>query len=276
MTVMSREKPAGLKDAALILVGHGSARNPHAAKPTLRLAEAVDDRGWFDEISVCFWKESPPLTGALDRVQAKTVYVVPNFAGEGYFTRTVIPRELGLKGAHTRCSDGRVVHYCEPVGTHPRIAGMIHRRCEELIHEQYIDAGSVCVLLVGHGSSKPGGSADTAVALAETLRAANRYHSVEVAFLEQAPFVHEWREQVSAKQIIVVPLLIAEGFHGSQDLPPMFGLTPQDVRRSEPVLGPTMVDKRTVWYTRGIGSDPEIVEVILDQVAVRAEDGVEA
>ena len=32
-------------------------------------------------------------------IDADDIYVVPNFISEGYFTRTVIPRELELDGA---------------------------------------------------------------------------------------------------------------------------------------------------------------------------------
>ena len=48
----------------------------------------------------------------------REVYVVPNFISEGYFTRTVIPRELELTGAETERPNGQIWKYCEPVGNH--------------------------------------------------------------------------------------------------------------------------------------------------------------
>ena len=56
-----------------------------------------------------FWKEEPSLRDALflfDPAEIDDVYVVPNFISEGYFTQTVIPRELELEGGTTRRSNG--------------------------------------------------------------------------------------------------------------------------------------------------------------------------
>src|SRR3712207_7114188 len=49
----------------------------------------------------------------------RDVYVVPNFISEGYFTQTVIPRELELSGPVTERVSGQRWNYCEPVGNHP-------------------------------------------------------------------------------------------------------------------------------------------------------------
>ena len=42
-----------------------------------------------------------------DDPEIREVYVVPNFISEGYFTQTVIPRELELKGSLTTRAAGR-------------------------------------------------------------------------------------------------------------------------------------------------------------------------
>jgi sirohydrochlorin cobaltochelatase len=52
-----------------------------------------------------FWKEEPSLRDALflfDSRAIREVPVVPNFISEGYFTQTVVPRELGLSGRITQ------------------------------------------------------------------------------------------------------------------------------------------------------------------------------
>ena len=51
-------------------------------------------------------------------VESETIYVVPVFISEGYFTQTVIPRELELTGART-LRGSRTIYYCDPVGSHP-------------------------------------------------------------------------------------------------------------------------------------------------------------
>ena len=87
--------------SALLIVGHGSTVNPDSSAPTLRHAVEIRRRGMFAEVACCFWKEEPSLRDALLFFRDETireVYVVPNFISEGYFTRTVIPRELELTG----------------------------------------------------------------------------------------------------------------------------------------------------------------------------------
>ncbi|MBF0095221.1 MAG: hypothetical protein HQL34_11860 [Alphaproteobacteria bacterium] len=260
-----------LGHAALVLVGHGSARNPHSGTPTRRLARAMADLGVFAEVAACFWKESPFAREALALVRSPEVYVVPNFAGEGYFTREVIPREMNLTGPlteHSGPGGRRLIHYTPPVGAHPDIAGLVLRRADAVAAAHRIDRASACLLLVGHGSRKGYGSGETTEALAVTLRASGAFAQVCTAFLEQDPHVADWPGLTGAAEVIVAPMLIADGLHGSEDLPPLFGLTTADLAApgTEVAVGPAIAHGRRVWYCRGIGSDPDIARIILDHV----------
>ena len=66
--------------------------------------------------------------------RAETVCVVPNFISEGYFTRTVIPRELGARRRRvTRRADvGQDWVYCPPVGNHPAMTDLLLQRAREV------------------------------------------------------------------------------------------------------------------------------------------------
>jgi sirohydrochlorin cobaltochelatase len=64
-------------------------------------------------------------------IERDDIYVVPNFISEGYFTRTVIPRELELAGPETHRGT-RTIKYCEPVGSHPRMTELLLRRAGEV------------------------------------------------------------------------------------------------------------------------------------------------
>src|SRR6267154_6548226 len=107
-------------DSALILVGHGSSVNPDSSAPTFDHAAEIGRRGLFGEVYCAFWKEEPSLRQVLHMVDANDIYVVPNFISEGYFTRTVIPRELELDGPLTQ-RGRQTIKYCDPVGNHPRM-----------------------------------------------------------------------------------------------------------------------------------------------------------
>src|SRR5207253_3255950 len=96
-------------DSALLIVGHGSTVNPDSSAPTLAHAAEIRRREIFVDVACAFWKEEPSLRDAIflfDPDTIKNVYVVPNFISEGYFTQTVIPRELELNGKITERANG--------------------------------------------------------------------------------------------------------------------------------------------------------------------------
>src|SRR3712207_3841902 len=122
-------------NAALLIVGHGSTVNPDSSPPSLAHAAEIRRRGTFAEVACCFWKEEPSMRDALLFFQTpaiKEVFVVPNFISEGYFTQTVIPRELELSGRVTERIDGQVWNYCEPVGNHPLMTELLMQRAREI------------------------------------------------------------------------------------------------------------------------------------------------
>ena len=94
---------------ALLIVGHGSTVNPGSSAPTWIHAREIQRRKIFAEVACAFWKEEPSLRDArffFGDEAIHDVFVVPNFISEGYFTQTVIPRELELKGPVTTRANG--------------------------------------------------------------------------------------------------------------------------------------------------------------------------
>src|ERR1051325_6508013 len=110
------------EESALLIVAHGSTVNPDSSAPTLAHAAEIRQRKTFARVECAFWKEEPSLRDALflfDPELIPRVCVVPNFISEGYFTQTVIPRELELDDATTKRSNGQIWTYGQPVGNHP-------------------------------------------------------------------------------------------------------------------------------------------------------------
>lgn len=247
-------------DAALLLVGHGSSRLPTSRQATDRLAEGIRRRGLFAEVAACFWKEAPFLS--LDLVRAETVYVVPNFAGEGSFTQRLIPERLGITGPVSHIGGRRLI-YTRPIGCHPRLPELLRHRAVTLCLEHHVDPQSTALLIIGHGSRQPGGVSATPEAVAAALRASGVFAEVATAYLEQAPDVADWHHLVTAPHVLVAPWLISEGMHASEDLPPHFGMT-------TPRGGPVASHGRIVWLMDGIGRDAEVVEMIFESIR-RAE-----
>ena len=147
------------RKSALVLVGHGSTLNPDSSAPTFQHADEIASRELFAEVYCGFWKEEPSLREILRMVESDDIYVVPNFISEGYFTETVIPRELELTGPVTRRS-GKVIKYCEPVGNDPRMIDLLLHRAREAAPNVPPDQASL--LIVGHGTSLSQKSAEAA------------------------------------------------------------------------------------------------------------------
>src|SRR5947207_13684984 len=139
--------------SAVLSVGHGSAVNPGSSAPTLAHAAEIRRRKIFADVECAFWKEEPSLRDAIfafDPESIREVYVVPNFISEGYFTQTVIPRELELNGRITKRQSGQVWKYCEPVGSHSMMTELVLKRAGEVAQDA--DPAETSLLIVAHGT----------------------------------------------------------------------------------------------------------------------------
>lgn len=250
------------KNAALVVAGHGSTLNADSSTPTYLHADEIRRRGLFAEVHECFWKEEPHFRDVLRQVESKRVYVVPNFISEGYFTENVIPRELGLAGRITRSGD-REIYYCDPVGVHPGMTGVLLNRAETVLEGERIDLSETCLFIAGHGTSQNQNSTKIIHRQVELIRAKNIYGECRAFFMEQAPWMKDWPKLTAKKNVIVVPFFIADGLHSYEDIPVLLGIS-ADVKK-EGFRNPTEVRGRRLWYATALGSEPLIADVILEQ-----------
>lgn len=253
-------------DSALIIVGHGSTVNPDSNTPTWDHAEAIARRGVFGEVACAFWKEEPSLRQVLHTIDRDEIYVVPNFISEGYFTNTVIPRELELTGAVT-VRDGRVIKYCEPVGNHPRMTELLLHRAAEVAPG--VPPEETSLFIVGHGTNLNDNSAVAAKREVERIAAAGRYAQVLNAYMEEAPLISEWDQLATQPNVVVVPFFIADGLHSYQDIPVLLGIEqePGAAASQREIFrkNPYHLRGRTLYYASAIGTEPLFADVILDQ-----------
>ena len=253
-------------DSALVLVGHGSTLNPDSSAPTHEHADAIRARGIFGEVAVCFWKEEPSMREVLRMVESLDVYVVPDFISEGYFTRTVIPRELGLDGARTD-RDGRTIKYCEPVGSHPRMTEVLLRRARETAPD--VPAAETSLVIVGHGTALNDNSAVAAKEQVARIGALGCYGEVLAAYMEEPPLVAEWDRLTRCPNVVVLPFFIADGLHSYQDIPVLLGMEAQPTaaasQREVFRDNPHRLNNRNLFYASAIGTEPKFAEIILEQ-----------
>jgi sirohydrochlorin cobaltochelatase len=230
---------------ALILVGHGTSVEDGGA-PLAALADRLGRRGRFAEIHVAFLRQEPRL-GPIDSLtDAPWVVIVPVMAGGGALSGPHIERIAGLDGSLTE-RGGRRLRLTPPVGSHPAFADLVERRARAEALAWGFDPSALALLLVAHGSSRPGGAGEGAQALAATLAGRGLFAQVTCAFLEQAPYAADWRDLIRGLRVVALPLLLSAGTHARRDLPALFAGAADRVRLAPP-----------------LGDDPGLDALVLD------------
>ena len=249
-------------NSALLIVGHGSTVNPDSSSPTLAHAAEIRRRQIFADVECAFWKEEPSLRDALflfDPELVHEVYVVPNFISEGYFTQTVIPRELELNDRVTKRSNGQIWKYCEPVGNHPMMTDLLLQRARQVARD--VDPRETSLLIVAHGTDLNENSAVAAKREAEKIRALGKYATVLNVYMEEPPLVSDWRKLTKTSNVVVVPFFISDGLHSYEDIPALLGIESGAQNQAH------QVGDRTIFYSTAIGTDSRFADVIIEQAA---------
>lgn len=261
--------------AALVLAGHGSSVHPDSSTPVRNHAEALRARGIFSEVVCCFWKEEPAFRDWKLLVQSPVVFVVPVFISEGYYTRTVIPREMGLTGPLTNL-ENHIVAYCPPVGNHPRMTDVLLRRASEVAPG--IPPAETCLMIAGHGTELDKNSATAAREQSAIIQAHGLYAEVMPVYMEEPPRIGEWDQHTSQPHVVMVPFFISDGLHTHQDIPLLLGIRPKggpEVTQRELLKrNPHHLRGKTLCYAGAIGTEPLLQDVILDQVTTFLTSGV--
>jgi len=265
---------------ALLIVAHGSTVNPDSSAPTLAHAAEIRRRKIFAGVECAFWKEEPSLRDALflfEPESIREVYVVPNFISEGYFTQTVVPRELELNGQITKQSNGQIWKYCEPVGNHSLMTELLLKRAREIAPA--VDPADASLLIVAHGTDLNENSAVAAKREAEKIRALGKYAAVLNVYMEEPPLVSDWRKITETPNIVVVPFFISDGLHSYEDIPRLLGIVatpgvdrgragsaaPARARGEIFRRNPYTIEGRKLFYAPSIGTDPGFADIIIEQ-----------
>ncbi|MBH25120.1 MAG: hypothetical protein CMH57_11825 [Myxococcales bacterium] len=250
--------------AALVLVAHGSLKNPDSSAPCHAHAERIRARGVFSQVLVGFWKEEPSLSRVLAGVKpGESVFVVPFFMSEGYFSARVVPRELHAHGPWPV-----QVTRCEVVGTHPEMTDVILARALSALGDE--EPGRAALAIVGHGTTRNKRSSESIRRQVALIQARGVFQEVVAVFLDEEPHVSEVYDLMTAERLVVVPMFTSDGFHTREQIPTFLGLAPEGGAEL-PVVGAER--GRRVWCTAAVGLEPRMVEVILDRAREAGWDG---
>ncbi|GGR97296.1 hypothetical protein GCM10008960_25110 [Deinococcus sedimenti] len=246
-----------------MLIGHGSHLNGESAVAVYRYADLLRGRGLFDEVIEGYWKEEPSLRQVLKTTASTDVTVIPMFISEGYFTETVIPRELGLghqgpvpPEGIARVIGGRTVRYTLPYGVHPGMADVIEARAREVLPDPSPDDTALIVL--GHGTTRNENSSRVIHENAARLRERGLFSEVHALFLDEDPRVSGWAEVTRAPRVVIVPFFASEGWHTLETIPQDLDLTDTVTAFPDAPHGP-----REVYYARPVGTHAAVADVIV-------------
>lgn len=239
------------KDAALVLCAHGIRGGPGVA---VEHARAIERRGLFAEVAAACHKGRPGALETLAEIRSPRVFVVPLLMAEGFTLRTMLRK---LEPA-LRSKAGLML--CRPVGVHPHFSLMMARRALAVCARRRWRPSRTSLVIAGHGTRRDANSGATARDHAKQIEDMELFGEVVVAFLDEPPAVPEVLSELRMPQCVAVGLFLDRGEHGEEDVPKL--LAPAGERAA---------------YAGPVGTDPRVVELVLDQVRVAAvAGGVEA
>lgn len=266
-----------LSDAALVVLGHGTALNSQSAVPVRQQVAELRRRNLFREVREAFWKQEPQVKTVLAQISAPRVFIAPLFISEGYFAGEVIPRELGfaLPDRRRPVTPHSSWFYCPSVGAHAGMGWVILARAAEVVKQfpfpRAPKNSETTLFIAGHGTERNKNSRDPVEQQVEWIRAQNIYASVQAVFMEESPRISDCVQLAPTKHLVVVPFFISDGLHAVEDIPVLLG-EPERVVRERLAAGqpawrnPTERAGKLVWYSSSVGTEPLLADVILEQV----------
>ncbi len=243
-----------MKDTALVILGHGSSVHASSSIPCRLHADNIRRMEIFHSVHCGFLKETPLIEECLDHVEVKKVVILQHFLAEGYYTNKVIPQKLNLEEKDLE------VEYLKPIGLDAYIQDVLIDLATRAMGDWKPE--ETTLMLLGHGSTKSKTSKDTLLEHIAALREKTEFAQIHDLWLEEPPFIKDWRDVVQHKQVLFIPYLIADGQHGGWDIPEMIGME-RDMYAS---FKAHAVDDYELKLTNALGKSPMMVELMLRQL----------
>ena len=252
--------PIDPEKGTVILAAHGSRREPVANAIVQEHARRLQEEFGWTTVKTTFRQGTPTYGEVLDSLSVDEVTVVPFFAADGYYARTVLPRELSLNQRYPQMR----VRFTEAVGNHPRIPPLVDQRVRQLMQQFHLSPEQTALIVVGHGTRRHALSSASTRALVEELRKFGVCSEVHPAFLDEPPQLEEVFRALSRPQAVIFPFFMGSSYHVLKDLPRRLGMenlvdTPFPAQASRA--------GRQVVFDRAIGSDEGMTSIIAELAA---------
>jgi sirohydrochlorin cobaltochelatase len=233
----------------LILCAHGARGNPGIADSHARAIHAL---GLFADVRACCLNGTPTLTDALDHIADRPVVIVPTLMARGVTAQRL------EEARRSESSQAPAIEIRGPVGEHPMIPALLAERARSACRTIEAAPSRTTLLLVAHGTPSDPSSARVVRSHATEIRVTEGFASVQCAFLDQTPTVAEEIAAAPPGPIVVIGFFADLGTHGDNDV--------KRLLRDDP---------RGAHYAGPIGTDPGIVELIID-TAIKPSDRAKA
>ena len=202
---------AGVKPA-LLIVAHGERGGLRRDGLSHSLVDRMLETHVYRDVQACFISKEPTLKTVLADLSPGPVLIYPLFMSDGYFVMQAIPQMLEAEIRHASNGSrgtGR------PQSGLPKLVAQHGEAAAQAVG---FFARDVQLLLVAHGSKSDPASRNAAQCVASALAMEGRFAGIELAFLEESPFLDDQIGAV-AGPVVVVGLFAGEGLHGGVDLP---------------------------------------------------------
>ena len=268
-------------DATLVIVGHGSTVNTESAAPVRQHVDELRRRKIFAQVLPAFWKEPPFVDVVVNGISTPRIFIVPLLISEGYFSEEAIPEKLGLRQQGETGFDrvqkrgAQTLYYCHPIGTHESMTDALLGRAKEIVEQFPFPRApkprDTSLFIAGHGTTVNDNSRKAIERQVELIAAMNIYNDVHAIFIEEEPRIADCYTLAAKKNIVVVPFFISDGMHTVEDIPEMLGepkrIVQERLKSGQPTWrNPSEKKGKLVWYTRSVGTEPHIADVILQRV----------
>jgi sirohydrochlorin cobaltochelatase len=160
-------------------------------------------------------KCAPSIEEASMQIGCNRIRLYPLFMSDGYYVRDAIPGRLGI--ANGVDAQRRRIRIDAPLGLHPGLPRLLANAASRAALGDGIVPSSATLLLVAHGSATSTRSADVARRLRDAIAGECAFARLEVAFLEEPPFLPETLS-ACPRPVIVIGLFAGCGMHVEDDL----------------------------------------------------------
>ncbi|MDA1097669.1 MAG: hypothetical protein O2967_01695 [Proteobacteria bacterium] len=199
----------------MIVVGHGTG-SPAGDAALHRFVAELARRGIFAAVKAAVLRGGPSLADAVHGVDGGSARLLPFLMSGGVTFRERLPEAL----AEVPQPERPLLLY-PPLGFSPNLSGLLARRGENAAGEASWPVAESHLLLIGHGSLRDPGSAQTTHFHQKRIAAQKTFASVLVAFLDQPPHLHDVLAN-HAGPLLGVGLFAGEGQHGARDMSQAF------------------------------------------------------